>query len=83
MARPAIHTVDCDEPMYLEDLDGSRISNYNFERCLNLYNYHVPPWYRPIDVQRFETIPDEVKGRPSLFLYKQELLDLNRWIQYV
>ena len=83
MARPAIYTVDCDEPMYLEDLEASKISNYNFERCLELYNDHVPPWYRSADVQRFEIIPRELEKRSSLFLGKQELLELNRWLQYV
>ncbi|OTA61545.1 kinase-like protein [Hypoxylon sp. EC38] len=80
MDRPIF--VDKDKPpILLSDLQPHDISRENFQRCLKLYKYHVRDVYQEVEKMRFVDIPRRLKSRSPLYLTKEEVMQLDRWMQ--
>lgn len=67
----------------MRDLLPTTISQPHFERCLSLYSNYVRDVYHRVEKVRFEKIPTNWKTRDPRCLTKEEVCDLDRWIQYV
>ncbi len=74
---------DSGMPVTLRQLQSGNISSRDFHSCLALYDHHVRDIYQDLEIQRFERIPEALRNQHPPFLTRDEVLDLDRWVQYV
>ena len=71
------------QPVTLRQLQAGNISGSDFHFCLDLYRDHVRDVYQHLETQRFESIPEALMSRRPPYLTKDEVIDLEKWLQYV
>ncbi|KAI0170411.1 kinase-like domain-containing protein [Pestalotiopsis sp. NC0098] len=65
----------------LQSLLPGAISPSHFRACLQLYKDHVRDVYQAVEDVRFRDIPNRLVERSPQHLTKNEVVDLDRWIQ--
>jgi hypothetical protein len=59
----------------------NKITSRKFKEQLELYPDHVRDVYQDVEVQRFIRLPEELMHREQPSLTKQEVLNLELWMQ--
>lgn len=72
-----------DQHVRMRKLLPNTISQKHFHKCLRLYDDFVRDVYHRVEAVRFKKIPKSWEERNPPSLTRDEVIDLDRWIQYV
>jgi len=67
----------------MDELLPDTISLVHFTYILDLYKYHIRDAYQHVELERFVKIPMKLKSRDPPYLTLEEVIYMDRWIQYV
>ncbi|KAI1387929.1 kinase-like protein [Hypoxylon trugodes] len=72
---------DSGDVALMSDLRPDKVSRANFHKCLESSKHYVRDFYQSLELLRFENIPARLMSRKPKFLMRDELIELDRWVQ--